>query len=149
MMDNGKYIPQLQEHIHYRKVDICAITETWLKAECEEQVHSIAPPGYNLISHPRTDGQNGGGIALLYRSSLNITKIQSLNNLITMECSTFTVKSDHTNLTLLVIYKQPTSSTITFCDELATILEEGITSMKSNIMIIGNFNIHMENTANL
>ena len=65
-----------------------------------------------------------------------------------MECSTFTVKSDHTNLTLLVIYKQPTSSTITFCEELATILEEGITSMKLNIMIIGDFKIHMENIAN-
>ena len=66
-----------------------------------------------------------------------------------MECSTFAVKSDQTNLTLLVIYKKPTSSTITFCEELTTILEEGITSMKSNIMIIGNFNIHIENTANL
>ena len=65
-----------------------------------------------------------------------------------MECSTFAVKSDQTNLTLLVIYKKPTSSTITFCEELTTILEEGITSMKSNIMIIGNFNIHIENTAN-
>ena len=65
-----------------------------------------------------------------------------------MECSTFAVKSDQTNLTLLAIYKQPTSSTITFCEELATILEEGITLMKSNIMIIGHFNIHMENTAN-
>ena len=65
-----------------------------------------------------------------------------------MECSTFTVKSYHTNQTLLVIYKQPTSSTITFCEELATILEEGITSMKSNIMIIGDFSIHIENIAN-
>ena len=65
-----------------------------------------------------------------------------------MECSTFAVKSDQMNLILLVIYKQPTSSTITFCEGLATILEEGITLMKSNIMIIGDFNIHMENTAN-
>ena len=65
-----------------------------------------------------------------------------------MECSTFTVESDHTNLTLLVIYKQPASSTITFCEKLATILEEGIPSMKSNIMIIGDFNINMENIAN-
>ena len=64
-----------------------------------------------------------------------------------MECSTFTVKSDCTNLTLLVIYKQPTSSMITFCEELATLLEEGITSMKPNIMIIGDFNIHIENIA--
>ena len=66
-----------------------------------------------------------------------------------MECSTFTFESDHTSLTLLVIYKQPTSITITFCEELATILEEGITSMKSNIMIIGDFNIHIEHIANL
>ena len=129
------------------KVDICAITETWLKAESEEPVHNIEPPGYNLISHPRMDGCIDGGIVLLYNSSLNLSKINSLNNLITIECSTFTVKSDHTNLTLLVIYKQPTSSSITFCEELATILEEGITSTKSKIMIIGDFNIHMENIA--
>ena len=81
------------------KVNICAIAETWLKAESEEPVHNIAPPGYNLISHPRMDGHIGGGIALLYKSSLNVTTIHSLNNLITMECSTFTVKCDHTNLT--------------------------------------------------
>ena len=49
-------ISQLQEQIQYMKVDICAITETWLKAESEEPVHNIAPPGYNLISHPRMDG---------------------------------------------------------------------------------------------
>ena len=136
----------LQEQIQYMKFDICAISETWLKAESEEPVHNKAPPGYNLISLPRMDGHIGGGIALLYKSSLNVTKIHSLNNPITMECSTFTVKSDHTNLTSLVIYEQPTSSTITFCEELATILE-GITSMKSNIMIIGDFNIHIENIA--
>ena len=85
-------ILQLQEQIQYMNVNICAITETWLKAESEEPVHNIAPPVYNLISHPRMNGHFGGGIALLHKSSLNITKIHSLNNLITMECSTFTVK---------------------------------------------------------
>ena len=108
----------------------------------------VSPLGYNLIWHPRIDGCIGGGIALLYTSFLNVTKIESLNNLTTMEYSTFTVKSDQTNLTLLAIYKQPISSTITFCEELATILKEGITLMKWNIIIIGDFNIHMENTAN-
>ena len=46
-------IPQLGEQIQYMKVDICVITETWLKAVSEKPVHNIAPPGYNLISHPR------------------------------------------------------------------------------------------------
>ena len=53
-------IPQIQEHIHYRKVDIYAITETWLKAESKEQVHSIAPLGYSLISQEQMAALVGG-----------------------------------------------------------------------------------------
>ena len=40
------------EYISSRKVDLCAITESWLKPLDDLESKQIAPPGYSCISHP-------------------------------------------------------------------------------------------------
>ena len=51
--------PQFQLEISTQGIDICAITETWLKLPDEETIplQQITPPGYNIISYPRSDGK--------------------------------------------------------------------------------------------
>ena len=50
------------EYISSRKVDLCAITESWLKPSGNLESKQIAPPGYSCISHPWSDGRIGGRI---------------------------------------------------------------------------------------
>ena len=48
-----------------RDSDQYVITETWWKGNDEMAHTSIPLDGYKIILHPRTDGRNGGGIALI------------------------------------------------------------------------------------
>ena len=51
----------LQSIITERNLDICAITETWLKLEDDDlTIKQIPPDGYNIISYPRCNGCMGG-----------------------------------------------------------------------------------------
>ena len=51
----------LQSIITERNLDICAITETWLKLEDDDlTIKQIPPNGYNIISYPIPNGCMGG-----------------------------------------------------------------------------------------
>ena len=43
---------------------MCAIMETWLKPSDIIHPKEIAPPGYDILSKPRSDGRLGGGLPL-------------------------------------------------------------------------------------
>ena len=60
--------------------DICVINETWLKGDGEMACKSIPPDGYKINSHPRTDGRNGGGIALIYIEFLKVNEEREMQN---------------------------------------------------------------------
>ena len=40
-------------------IDICAITETWLKIDDDLTMKMVPPPNYNIHSTPRTTGKQG------------------------------------------------------------------------------------------
>ena len=66
-------IPNFQDYITTNKISVCAITETWLKNDPDDlRYKEIAPIGYNVISHPRSLGRQGGGTALVYKNGFNI-----------------------------------------------------------------------------
>ena len=54
-------IALLQHYLCDSRIDVCAITETWIKQDDPLQASNIPPPGYSIISVPRPDGQQGGG----------------------------------------------------------------------------------------
>ena len=61
----------LQSIITDRNLDICAITETWLKLEEDDlTIKQIPPDGYNIISYPTPNGCMGGGVALIFKDNL-------------------------------------------------------------------------------
>ena len=53
-------------------MDLCAIMETWLQNN-DTIVDQIPPPGYLNISHPRTDGHKGEGVALIYKDDFKVS----------------------------------------------------------------------------
>ena len=58
------------------KVDLCAITETWLCPTDDAIRNESCPGGYVSANHSRT-GRRGGGTALVYRNSLTVKKIDA------------------------------------------------------------------------
>ena len=76
-------IESFQEHLLARKVDICAITETWLKqTDTKHMAHREVPPeGYSIISHSRLDNRLGGGVAIVYRDNVKVND-QDLSDIV-------------------------------------------------------------------
>ena len=49
------------------EVDLCAVTETWIKPDDIDSVtHEMTLMGYKVLSFPRSNGRNGSGIALVH-----------------------------------------------------------------------------------
>ena len=61
------------DHISSHDCDIIGLTETWLTDSERDlpYLQLLSPPGYRF--HPRTTGHRGGGVRLLYRSTLKAT----------------------------------------------------------------------------
>ena len=141
-------IHQLQQVITLENCDICAVTETWIKGWSEDEefvMKSIPPEGYKIFSHPRSDGRIGGGTALIYKSNINIEeKSVTTRDLLTMEYHDYKVHFKSLTLNLYVIYRFPNTSILMFCTELATILERNILDTTRKLVLLGDFNIHID-----
>ena len=52
-------------------------------------------------------------------------------------------------INLFVIYQYPNTSVLTFCNDLADVLEESILNLTGHISLVGDFNIHVDQVHNL
>ena len=103
----------------------------------------IAPPGYSCISHPRSDGRIGGGIAIVFKGHIKVKNVEN-GQKETIEYGIFTFRIRDTVINLLVIYRFPNTSVITFCNELADVFEDKIQDLTGYVMLTGDFNVHMD-----
>jgi hypothetical protein len=65
---------EIVEHITSNKLDVLFLTETWLTGNAISDnaiLTNCSPTHYLTLNHPRTD-RRGGGIAVLYRKSINL-----------------------------------------------------------------------------
>ena len=61
-------IDELRDVLHQNFVDIACITETWLNQFIDDYQTHI--PGYRTFRRDRSDGRQGGGVAILARQDL-------------------------------------------------------------------------------
>ena len=52
------------------------------------------------------------------------------------------------NINLYIVYRPPNGSVIEFCNSLATILESNINMDKGKLLMLGDFNIHLDEKNN-
>lgn len=123
------------------------LTETWHICNADLPLRRSAPPGYSIVDAPRPgytgDGVNYGGIAIVHSS------IHSLRVIVfPLRPTSFEVLVCHakpTKLVLVTIYR-PSSQSISelFFDEFTSLLEITAT-YASEIILLGDFNIHIDN----
>ena len=130
-------------------MDICAIAETWIKKDDIEAITKEVPPlGYKIFSKPRTTGKNGGGLALVYKDYLTVNELIAENHTFnTMEIQGYHIRLDHILINLYVTYRIPSTSIISFCDELLQVLEEDIAKSADKTLLVGDFNIHVDDSS--
>ena len=139
-------IESFQEHLLARRVDICAITETWLKqTDTNRMAHREVPPeGYIISSHSRLDNRPGGGVAIVYRGNVKVKDHTGTNLFATMEYINASICLNISTINLYIIYRYLASSVIEFCNELISLLEENVNTDKGTLIFTGYFNIHMD-----
>ena len=103
----NKYVGFL-DYILSNKVDVCAITETWLTKDDDAIRAACQPEGYTFLDHNRSSGRRGGGTAVLISSSLSTKKLAA------GECDPFAfsdwlLTKDNFRLRLAIIYRPPYS----------------------------------------
>ena len=125
-------------------MDLCTITETWIKQDDSMMAKEILPPGYSVLSSPHQGNRAGDGTALIYKDIFNVTQTAT-PSLTIMECSSCGLRFGSNCIKLYIIHRQPEGSVLSFCEEFATLLENDIMDTR-NPIIVGDLNIHMEDT---
>ena len=129
---------EIQLELIRNKLDLCILTETWIKEGDTVTPTRLCPKGYKSLSISRHD-KIGGGIAIVYKSELNISSSRD-EPYKTMESSSFIISTCKKQLNLTAIYRPPNTNVLKFCSELASLLENNINS-SSELLLLGDFNI--------
>ena len=135
------------DHMVDSGIDICTITETWLK-ECDSvSIAGVSTAGFVFRSFPRQSGRSGGGTGILCRESLNV-KSSDCGEFNSFEFSEWNVCVHKQTIKVVTIYRPPYSedhpvSSNVFFEEFSSYLEN-IVMIPEVLLITGYFNFHVD-----
>ena len=78
---------EIQVELTNNNLDVCVLTEMWIKEDDFITPTRLCPNGYKSLSVSTLD-RTGGGIAIVFKKDLNVTKACT-TTYTTMEMSTF------------------------------------------------------------
>lgn len=132
-----------------QKLDILALTETWLTTDERDQffIEALTLPGYDFHSFPRIDNSGHGGVAVLHKSNIKIKTISQYSSKNFENC-VITFILDSKPVDMIVVYRPPPSaknhlSIGGFLEEFGTLMFSYVTSNKA-IIVLGDFNFHVD-----
>ena len=71
----------IHDFILSNNIDLLAITEKWLGTDIDDTIIcQLLPTVYLFLHCPRTSGQRGGGVGLVYRADLSVKIDQDVAN---------------------------------------------------------------------
>ena len=130
----------MKQFIHALDLDVCVITETWLKEGDEIGRVALRPEGYEILSSP-CPMRSGGGIAIIDKEDLKITKSHEYK-FGTCKCTDFKVSFDQSSYTLGLFYRLDDHPFLAFLNDMVDYMENNITNM-AEFLLLGDFNIHV------
>lgn len=140
---------------------IVALSETWVRATTTpSELADATPSGFSLISQPRSNSNCsndsstiGGGLAFLIKEPYTpLSGPSHMHTFSTFETLSLTISTSTGKLTIFNIYRPPTSSKHTgtfsmFMSQFESFLSS-IAPTPHNILITGDFNIHVNDLSN-
>lgn len=125
------------------KLDVMVLSETWHCTSDDISLRLATPAGFTVADAVRPTGPGYGGVAVVYRSQYNCTRLP-LPQLSSFEAICLQLSTDGKPFILLSVYRPGSSRPVsTFYDELATVLES-LVLQPYPVVIGGDFNIHVE-----
>ena len=105
---------------------------------------AITPKGYESYNAHR-DARKGGGVAIICRNELQCKVKEFDRDFPSFECMQLDVRGNNKCYSLYPLYRpEPNNETISkFLEEFSTLLEE-ISVVPQDIVILGDFNIHID-----
>ena len=83
-------------------------------------------------------------MAIIHRESVKILVHEGNYKALPMECSSYKTKLAGETLSLYAIYHISFTGVLQFCDKLTELLEQDITYMHGRVLLVGDFNIHID-----
>ena len=74
----------------------------------------FCPLGYKMGHIPRSSGQKGGGVGILYKETLDLKNNEAVSTFAYFECIERLVKVNTTCIRVVVVYRPPVSSVNAF-----------------------------------
>ena len=130
----------LQDLLLDHKYDFLCLTETWQQPNDFSQLNEAIPPGFVYTCQPRLTGR-GRGLATIYRntrntSSVTVTAYSSFESL--------ALQLNGPTPTVLVTVYRPPKPNKDLINDFSALLTH-LTPLSSNIILLSDFNIHMDN----
>ena len=138
------------EFLNENKCDVCFITEAWLKAKDKTTVAEIQDLGYDIKFQPRKGSRRGGGVCVLFKPDLNISKC-SIKSFKSFEVMQTTIKSAESLIRVSTFYRTgnlTVKKRSCFLNDLDQYLES-LVALKGENVLCGDFNIHVELNQNI
>jgi hypothetical protein len=133
----------IAQHLLNFDLDLVAVIESWLTPDSGDDVlRGVCPEGYLSLHRPRLE-MRGGGPALIYRSTIlpHIIDIPFIPTAFESLVCSFSINSS--TILLLVIYRPPNSSQVSFLAEFSQ-FRDHLINVRGNLLIVGDFNIHVD-----
>lgn len=139
------------DHIVEQNIDVCVVTETWLKNKDTPSIAGICQSGYLFKSFPRQSNRMGGGTGVMFKSGLNVSLSRG-EDLQSFEYSEWKFLIAGYSIKLIAVYRPPYSMAHPvlpgkFFDEFSSYLED-IILCPEILLITGDFNFHLDDTGN-
>ena len=107
----------VRDYIVSNEVDIMLLAETWFLSADEDNTVSkneLIPPGFKLKHTPRSDGRIGGGVGILFRDGIKITKKKANKSICShtdqfeyLECVLSQTNDARSNVDIILVYRPP------------------------------------------
>ena len=78
-------VTEVTSKLEELQVDVCMLQETWLSKGDESVIAEIKDYGFEMITRRRPTGRKGGGVAVMYKSYINMRMIKSKTNFKSIE----------------------------------------------------------------
>ena len=138
------------DYMNEHDLDIYLFAESWLKDDDDMEIGELQGNSFRYLSVPRKERQ-GGGVACLFKSNLNIKKID-LPRHKTFECMELNLSLNGKTITIVTVYRPEPSAnnryTLTeFFDEFTEFMAH-YHMLKNEVIIVGDFNFHINKKDN-
>ena len=138
----------IAEFLHDTKLDVLVATETWLSPEDNiwKSGLEIVEEGYGFNEIHRCK-RRGGGLALLHKTNLKVKRLSQCMSP-SVESAVWKVTSLQMSLHIVGVYRPPDKSIPDFLDLFTEYITDLIAEYE-NIVLVGDFNIHINDEDNL